>query len=130
MSRRHRSPILCGAVVLAAITAGGTAATQQADLAPTGPLRVGVAAAPKANVVFVVTNRKGVPRGVTADLAKELARSLGRAIEFVVAHNSGELADVLEKGAVDAAFLPVDEERRKRVDFGPAYVEFESTCLV
>jgi polar amino acid transport system substrate-binding protein len=126
---RHRSPILCCAVLLAAISAG-TAADQKAELAPTGPLRVGVASAPKANVFFVVTDRDGAPRGVTAELAKELARDLGLPIEFVVAHNSGELTDALEKGAVDLAFLPVDEERRKRVDFGPAYVEFESTCLV
>ena len=31
---------------------------------------------------------------------------------------------------IDVAFMPVDDERRKRVEFGPAYVLFESTCLV
>ena len=31
---------------------------------------------------------------------------------------------------IDVAFLPVDDERRKRVEFGPAYNLFESTCLV
>ena len=31
---------------------------------------------------------------------------------------------------IDAAFMPVDDERRKRVDFGPAYCMVESTYLV
>src|SRR5262249_41316306 len=44
--------------------------------------------------------------------------------------NSGEVTDALESGLIDVAFLPVDDERRKRVEFGPAYVQFESTCLV
>jgi polar amino acid transport system substrate-binding protein len=127
--QRHRSPLLCCVVLLAALTAA-MAADQKTELAPAGPLRVGLVSAPKAGVFFVATDRDGAPRGVTADLAKELARSVDLSIEFVVAHNSGELTDALEKGAVDVAFLPVDEERRKRVDFGPAYVEFESTCLV
>ncbi|MET0747683.1 MAG: transporter substrate-binding domain-containing protein, partial [Rhizobium sp.] len=36
----------------------------------------------------------------------------------------------LESGAIDVSFMPVDEERRKRVAFGPAYYILESTYLV
>src|SRR5215217_6793395 len=100
------------------------------ELAPTGKLRFGLVEAPKANVFFVVKGPDGIPKGVTADLANELARTLDTGIEFFVAHNSGELTDALEKSAIDAAFLPVDEERKKRVDFGPFSSLFESTCLV
>ena len=99
------------------------------ELAPTGKLRVGVASAPKPSSFFVV-EEQGKPRGVTVDLGEALARELGVAAEFFVAHNSGELTDALEQGRIDVAFLPVDEERKKRVAFGPAYVEFESTALV
>jgi polar amino acid transport system substrate-binding protein len=104
--------------------------TAKKELASSGKLRVGVVSAPKANVFFVVTDADGKPRGVTVDLGGELARTLDVPAEFTVAHNSGELTDALEKGAIDVAFLPVDEERMKRVAFGPTYVLFESTCLV
>jgi len=134
---RHRAgtidtAIICG-VLASAIALGVNARADDArakeELAATGRLRFGVVSAPKADVFFV-TDADGKVRGVTADLGSELARTLAVAVEFVVAHNSGEITDGLEKGVIDAAFLPVDDERRKRVDFGPAYVEFESTCLV
>lgn len=85
---------------------------------------------PRPTCFSVVTDADGKPRGVTADLGRELARTLDVPADFTVAHNSGELTDALEKGAIDVAFLPVDEERQKRVAFGPNYVLFESTCLV
>jgi len=40
------------------------------------------------------------------------------------------VTDATESGAIDVAFMPVDEERKKRVDFGPAYFIIESTYLV
>jgi len=44
--------------------------------------------------------------------------------------NSGEVTNALISGEIDVAFLPVDEERKKRVGFGPAYFVAESTYLV
>ena len=32
--------------------------------------------------------------------------------------------------AIDVAFMPVDEERKKRLEFGPAYCLVESTYMV
>jgi polar amino acid transport system substrate-binding protein len=125
--------VLLHGILFAALTAAATAADVAAarkELASTGTLRVGVVSAPKGTAFFVVEEADGRPRGVTADLGEELARTLGVASEFFVAHNSGEITDALEKRLIDVAFLPVDEERRKRVEFGPAYVQFESTCLV
>lgn len=121
---------LLGSVAMVAnATAGDIEATKK-ELAPTGKLRVGLVSAPKANVFFVTTNASGAPQGVTADLGNKLAATLAVVSEFVIAHNSGEITTALEEGLVDVAFLPVDDERRKRVDFGPDYVRFESTCLV
>jgi len=51
-------------------------------------------------------------------------------VEFMIAPNSGLVTDATESGTIDVAFMPVDEERKKRVDFGPAYYVFESTYLV
>lgn len=121
--------ILLASMTVAAAAAGDLAAARK-ELASTGRLRVGLVSAPKATVFFVVNDADGRPSGVTADIGDELARTLGVASEFFVAHNSGEITDALEKGLIDVAFLPVDDERRKRVEFGPAYVQFESTCLV
>ncbi len=122
--------ILLAAMMVAAAAVAGDVATARKELAATGRLRVGVVSAPKANVFFVVQDAGGRPRGVTADLGDELAQTLDVASEFLVFHNSGEVTDALEKGLLDVAFLPVDDERTRRVEFGPAYVLFESTCLV
>ena len=100
------------------------------ELIPNGKLRVGVAFAPSPSPLFVVKDTDGTPRGVTVDLAGELARELGVAVEFLVAPNTGELVDALEAGQIDLSFMPVDEERKKRIDFGPAYFLVESTYMV
>jgi polar amino acid transport system substrate-binding protein len=100
------------------------------ELTPTGKLRVGVANAPSASPLFVVKDADGVPRGVTVDLGNALAKELGVAVEFMVAPNTGELTDALEAGRIDVSFMPVYDERKKRIDFGPVYFEVESTYMV
>ena len=100
------------------------------ELTPTGKLRIGVASAPSASPLFVVKDADGAPRGVTVDLGHALAKELGVAAEFMVAPNTGELTDALEAGRIDVSFMPVDDERRKRIDFGPVYFEVESTYMV
>jgi polar amino acid transport system substrate-binding protein len=100
------------------------------ELIPTGTLRVGVAFAPSPSPLFVVKDKDGTPRGVTIDLGNELAQQLGVAAEFTVAPNTGELVDLLEAGRIDVSFMPVDEERKKRIDFGPVYFLVESTYMV
>src|SRR5215467_8519256 len=115
--------ILCG-MLSAALVASGAAAQESVavkELIPTGKLRVGVVFAPAASPFFVVKEANGEPRGVTVDLARELAKQLGVPAEFMLAANSGLVTDATESGAVDVGFMPVDEERKKRVDFGPAY---------
>jgi polar amino acid transport system substrate-binding protein len=125
--------VFCGILFAAAVFAAGAAADTGAalrELAATGRLRVGVVFAPTASTFFVVKDADGKPHGVTVDIADELAHSLGVPVEFLVAPNSGEVTDALATGAIDVAFMPVDDERRKRVDFGPSYFLVESTCLV
>jgi polar amino acid transport system substrate-binding protein len=100
------------------------------ELTPTGKLRVGVAWAPSASPLFVVKDKDGQPRGVTVDLANALANELGVPVELMVAPNTGELVDALEAGQIDVSFVPVDDERKKRIDFGPVYFQVESTYMV
>jgi polar amino acid transport system substrate-binding protein len=128
-----RHTFACPLFVAMAVAVTATAAdvaTGKKELASTSSLRVGVVSAPKANVFFVTQDADWRPRGVTVDLGDELARSLNVASKFFVFPNSGEVTDALEKGLIDVTFIPVDDQRKKRVDFGPAYFQFESTCLV
>ena len=101
------------------------------ELAPLGKLRVGigVGAAPSA---FWTTQDPvaGKPRGVTVNLGQALADSLGVPLELVVYANSGEVTAAGPKGEWDVAFMPMDDERRKLVDFGPAYYLSTSTYMV
>lgn len=100
------------------------------ELTPTGKLRAGIVYAPALSVFFAVRDADGRPRGVTVDLADELARQLGVAVDFMVAPNSGLVTDAVESGAVDVDFMPVDDERKMRVAFGPNYCLIESTYMV
>lgn len=100
------------------------------QLIPTGTLRAGVAFAPSPSPLFVLQDAGGAARGVTVDLANAMGAKLGVAVEFLVAPNTGQLTDALEAGRIDVSFMPVDEERRKRIAFGPAYFLVESTYMV
>ena len=125
-------PQSCGMLLAAAIAACGASAQESTavkELIPTGKLRVGIVFAPAASAFFVVKDASGEPHGVTVDLARELAKQLGVPLEFMLAANSGLITDATESGAVDVGFMPVDEERKNRVDFGPAYFMIESTYL-
>lgn len=126
---------LFSAVLLAAFaendrSSAGPTQLQREEISPTGKLRVGVVSAPARSAFFVVQDEGGEPRGVTVDLGKELARQVGVPVEFFVVSSSGELVDAMSSAALDVAFMPIDAERRHRVDFGPAYFVIESTYLV
>lgn len=99
------------------------------ELAPTGKLRVALVFAPSMSIFFNIKEADGKPRGVTADLADALAKKFNMPVENVLFPNSGLAVDALEAGSVDVAFMPVDEERKKRIAFGPSYVLGESTYM-
>src|SRR5262245_26728548 len=122
-------------VAVLALSACGSAPEKpnelvRSELAPTGKLRFGVVAAPAATEFFVVRGDDGQPRGVAADLARELGRRLGVPVEFTIATSSGDLTTALLDGKLDAAFMPPDQERRKLLEFTPHYVVDDNTYLV
>jgi polar amino acid transport system substrate-binding protein len=127
--------ILLSAALLASgpnpnVTRANDETAAMKELIPTGKLRVGIVFAPALSAFFAVKDADGRPRGVTVDLANELAQQLGVSPEFLVVPNSGLATDATESGAIDVAFMPVDDERKKRVDFGPNYCLIESTYMV
>ncbi|WP_246665058.1 transporter substrate-binding domain-containing protein [Neorhizobium sp. P12A] len=112
-------------------TTGGQAGDGEAlrELTPSGVLRVGIVAAPAPSALFAVADDETY-RGVTIDIGRALAVELGVSLSLVNFPNSGACTDALEQGAIDVSFMPVDEERRRRVAFGPAYYILESTYMV
>jgi polar amino acid transport system substrate-binding protein len=100
------------------------------EIAATGTLRVGLVFAPSMSAFFVLKVSDGEARGVTADLAEALGKSLNLPVELTFYPNSGLATDAVESGTVNVSFMPVDEERRKRIAFGPDYVRAESTYMV
>jgi polar amino acid transport system substrate-binding protein len=101
------------------------------DLAPTGTLRVGIAVGRSGTPMWAIKDpATGAPRGVTVDLGTALARKLGVPVEFTVHASSGDVTEALVAGRLDVGFMPVDEERKKVVDFAPDYALGESTYLV
>jgi polar amino acid transport system substrate-binding protein len=122
-------------VLAAALIAGGAAMAGDVEvmneLTPSGTLVVGVVEAPIAGTFFVAKDAgTGKLRGVTVDLGAALARKLGVPVEYRIFPNSGECTEATHSRKVSVAFMPVDEERRGRVAFGPAYYLLESTYLV
>jgi polar amino acid transport system substrate-binding protein len=109
----------------------GRAVDQRAlrELATTGSLRVGIIRAPVAGVLFVSVDHGVGPIGVTVDLADAFASALDLHVNFEVFSNSGECTEALAAGDIDLSFMPVDEERRRKIDFGPAYYQLRSTLL-
>lgn len=109
----------------------GSAQTPANQVAPSGTLRVAIGVGPAASAFYCVKDVKtGEPRGVAVDLGAELGRLLHVPVEYVEYPSSGAITEAADKDAWDVAFMPVDNERAKIVDFGPAYYVFESTYLV
>src|SRR5947207_13970959 len=98
------------------------------DLAPTGKLR---AAINFGNPVLAQKDpASGDARGVSGDLARELARRLGVGVEFVAFDTAGKVTDALPSGVWDICFLAIDPVRAAGIDFTPPYVVIEGTYLV
>src|SRR5262249_34373461 len=135
--------IVCTALMIlaaaSAASAQGTAPSQRGntvstvppdvlkELAPTGKLR---AALNLGNSVLVQKDKaSGEVRGVTVDLARELARRAGVPLEFVQFEAAGKVFEALKTGAWDIAFLAIEPVRAAEIDFTAAYVIIEGTYM-
>jgi polar amino acid transport system substrate-binding protein len=123
---------LAVALIAVAFTAGAALAADEAarkELAPTGKLRVAIAVGPAPSAIYTI-EEGGKRRGVTIDLSTALAKKLGVPVEYVPYLGSGEIQAAAATGVWDVTFMPVDEERKKFVDFGNSYHVLQSTYLV
>jgi polar amino acid transport system substrate-binding protein len=97
------------------------------ELAPTGRLRVAINFG---NPVLAQKDAAGEPRGVSAALARELAKRLGKPAEFIPFDTAGQVFEAMKTGALDLAFLAIDPARAADIAFTAPYVEIEGTYLV
>ena len=123
-------PIILTALLAAASCAMTPSVPEnlRAEMAPGGVLRASV------NYGNPVIAQKdpagGAPRGVGAELARELARRLGARIEYVTFDTAGTIPDAVKAGKVDVAFLAADPKRANEIAFTAPYVEIEGTYMV
>jgi len=100
----------------------------RSELAPTGTLRV---ALNMSNFLLTATDPvTGEPRGIVADLRRELGQRLGVPVALLPYPNPGELADAAPTGVWDVGFIGAEPQRAHAIDFTAAYVEIEATYLV
>ncbi len=98
------------------------------ELAPTGRLR---AAINFGNSVLAQPDPAGgPPRGVSGDLARELARRLGVGIDYVTFDAAGKVFEASKQNLWDVAFLAIDPVRAAGIAFTAPYVLIEGAYLV
>ena len=93
-------------------------------------LRVAIAISAAGGAFWASQDERGAPRGVTVDLARALAADLGAELKILPYPNSNEITEDAARGAWDVTFIPMDEARAQKLDFGPVYNASESTWLV
>jgi polar amino acid transport system substrate-binding protein len=99
-----------------------------ASLAPSGKLR---AAINFGNPILATRDvATGEARGVSVDLARELARRLGMPAELVLYDAAGKVVEGLKANAWDVAFVAIDPARAVDMDYSAPYVVIEGAYLV
>jgi polar amino acid transport system substrate-binding protein len=118
-------------IVLAACTAQpmkSAPPSAVADLAPTGKLR---AAINLGNPVLASKDAAtGEAKGVSVDLARELAQRLGVPLGIVPYNAAGRVTDDAKNGVWDVAFVAIDPKRGADMAQSPPYVQIEGAYLV
>jgi polar amino acid transport system substrate-binding protein len=97
------------------------------ELAPTGKLR---AAINFGNPVLAQKGAGGEARGVSVDLARELAKRLQVPLELVTYDAAGKVTADAKTGAWDVAFVARDPTRAQDIDFTAPYVIIEGAYMV
>jgi polar amino acid transport system substrate-binding protein len=100
----------------------------RSELAPSGKLRVGIN---HSNFLLVNPGSpQGAPKGIAPDLALELGKRAGVAVEFVSFDAAGKTADAIRDALVDVGFIASEAERASVIEFSTAYLELPATYLV
>lgn len=96
------------------------------EIAPTGRLRASI----NLGNSVLAQGTPDAPRGVSVDLANELARRLGLNVEFVCWPAAKPSFDTVKEAKADIGFLAHEPARAAEVDFTAPYVEIEGAYMV
>lgn len=94
---------------------------------PTGKLRASINLG---NPILAYRDADGQARGVSVDLAAELARRLDVELEPVVVNAAGKSVEVVVAEQADVGFFAIDPLRGEHIAFTDAYVLIEGCYLV
>lgn len=98
------------------------------DLAPGGRLR---AAINFGNPILATRDPgSGQPRGVSVDLARELASRLAVPVELITYEAAGKVVEAARSGAWDIAFVAIDPQRGQDLLQTAPYLVIEGAYLV
>ncbi|HXF88833.1 MAG TPA: ABC transporter substrate-binding protein [Xanthobacteraceae bacterium] len=95
-------------------------------LAPTGRLRVAI----NLGNSVLAQGTPEAPRGITPELARELARRLGVPYEFAVFDAAGKAFEAVKAGKIDIVFLAIEPVRAAEIAFTAPYVIIEGVYMV
>ena len=94
------------------------------ELAPTGKLR---AAINYGNGVLAQNGPDGEPRGVSADLSRELAKRLGVPLEFATFEAAGKAFEAAKENKIDVLFVAIEPVRAAVFPLGTP-IAIEAPC--
>ncbi|MBV0881839.1 ABC transporter substrate-binding protein [Noviherbaspirillum sp. L7-7A] len=98
-----------------------------AAFTPTGKLRASINLG---NPILANTDVSGQPGGVSVDLARELATTLGVELELVVFDAAGKSVQAVAAEEADIGFFAIDPLRGAEIAFTAPYVLIEGYYLV
>jgi len=101
--------------------------TVRAALAPTGKLR---AVINLGNSLLATLDANGQPVGVSVDLSRALADSLGCEVSFVVVDAANKAVTAVREEEADVGFFAIDPLRGEGIRFTAPYVLIEGAYLV
>jgi len=115
------------AALAAFLWAGILPAAAQAELAPTGTLR---AVYLGTNPAQAMKSPDGELRGASVDLARELAKRIGKPLDLKPAANPPAVIEAVKNGDADIGFVAYEATRVGTVEFSQTYVLVQQSFLV
>lgn len=123
-----RTALVVSLLALAAGCAGLPSPEAVTELAPGGKMR---AAINLGNPILASKDpASGELRGVSVDLARELARRLGVEVELVPYTAAGRVVGGVKTRSWDIAFVAIDPARAVDIAYSPPYVVIEGAYMV